>query len=47
MEVTINVHAISTGYVKVTRNWQVGRGPDLLNILYALLDTRSTDCLLI
>ena len=41
----MNVHAISTGTVKITRNWQIGRGPDSLRLLYALLDTRFTDWL--
>lgn len=45
VEVHVNIHAISTGYVKITRNWQVGRGPDRLRLLYTLLDTHFTDWL--
>ncbi len=41
----MNIHAISTGFVKITRNWQVGRGPDHLRLLYTLLDTHFTDWL--
>jgi N-acyl homoserine lactone hydrolase len=41
----MNVHAISTGCVKITRNWQVGRGPGPLRLLFTLLDTRFTDWL--
>lgn len=39
----MKVHAISTGYVKITKNWQVGRGP--VRLLNTLIDTRFTEWL--
>ncbi len=41
----MKIHAISTGRVKITRNWQVARGPDRLRLAYTLLDWRYTDWL--
>jgi glyoxylase-like metal-dependent hydrolase (beta-lactamase superfamily II) len=41
----MKIHAISTGFVKITRNWQVGRGPEPLRLVYTLLDSQFTDWL--
>lgn len=39
------MHAISTGKVKVTQNWQVGHGTGALRLINTLLDSRFTDWL--
>lgn len=39
------MHAISTGKVKITQNWQVGRGSGALRLINTLVDSRFTDWL--
>lgn len=41
----MNVWAISTGRVKVTKSWQIGRADDSLRIAHTMLDKRFTDWL--
>lgn len=41
----MNIHAISTGRVKVTHNWQVGRDNDSLRLVHTLFDSHFTDWL--
>lgn len=41
----MNIHALSTGHVKITLNWQVGHDPINLRLLYTLTDSRFTDWL--
>ncbi len=41
----MNIHLISTGHVKITRNWRVGKSEGLGRLANALLDRRFTDWL--
>ena len=41
----MKIHAISTGQVKITQSWQVGRNRDSLRLAHALADRRFTDWL--
>jgi len=41
----VKIHSISTGAVKITQNWRVGREAGPLRLVYALLDRRFTDWL--
>lgn len=41
----MNIHAISTGRVKITQNWRVGREGDALRLAHTLFDHRFTDWL--
>jgi hypothetical protein len=39
----MNIHAISTGRVKVTRSWRVGRADDSMRLVHTLFDKQYTD----
>jgi len=41
----MNIHLISTGRVKITENWKVGKGSGMMRLVNALLDSRLTDWL--
>jgi len=41
----MQIHAISTGTVKITQNWRVGRGSGPLRLAHTLLDRHFTDWL--
>lgn len=41
----MNIHAISTGRVKITRSWQVGRADDPMRLARTLFDSHYTDWL--
>lgn len=41
----MNIHAISTGRVKITRSWQVGRTDDSMRLINTLFDKEFTDWL--
>ena len=41
----MKIHAISTGKVKITQNWQVAREGDPLRLAHTLFDRRFTDWL--
>lgn len=41
----MNIHTISTGRVKITQYWRVGREDDSLRLAHTLLDRRFTDWL--
>ena len=41
----MQIHAISTGSVKITQNWRVGRGAGGLRLVHTLLDRRFADWL--
>ena len=41
----MNIHAISTGKVKITQTWRMGRDGDSLRLAHTLLDRRFTDWL--
>ncbi|MEM7800168.1 MAG: N-acyl homoserine lactonase family protein [Chloroflexota bacterium] len=41
----MNVHAISTGHVKLTHNWHIGKGKGLMRLVNTLTDRRFTDWL--
>ncbi len=41
----MNIHAISTGRVKITRNWRVGKGEGLGRLVNTLFDKNFTDWL--
>lgn len=41
----MNIHAISTGRVKITRSWQVGQADDSMRLVNTLFDKEFTDWL--
>jgi glyoxylase-like metal-dependent hydrolase (beta-lactamase superfamily II) len=41
----MNIHAISTGRVKITQSWRVGQDGDALRLAHTLFDRRFTDWL--
>jgi len=41
----MQIHAISTGAVKITQSWRVGRGSGILRLAHTLLDRQFTDWL--
>lgn len=41
----MKIHAISTGYVKITENWRVGQGSGLVRLANSLFDRRFTEWL--
>ncbi|MDX1995139.1 MAG: N-acyl homoserine lactonase family protein [bacterium] len=41
----MKTHLISTGRVKITKNWQVGKGKGVLRLVNSLLDNQFTDWL--
>lgn len=41
----MNIHAISTGRVKITKSWQKGRADDSMRLTHTLFDNHFTDWL--
>ncbi|MCA9910037.1 MAG: MBL fold metallo-hydrolase, partial [Anaerolineae bacterium] len=41
----MDIHAIQTGSVQITRNWRIGHGAYLPRLARTLLDTQKTDWL--
>jgi len=41
----MNIHAISTGRVRITRSWQIGRADDSMRLAHTLFDSHFTDWL--
>jgi hypothetical protein len=41
----MKIHAISTGKVKITQNWRIGREDDPLRLVHTFFDRRFTDWL--
>jgi len=41
----MQIHAISTGAVKITQSWRVGRGAGIRRLAHTLFDRQFTDWL--